>query len=211
MGTTINKPTVTQPGFKAVKVHARWRGCCGLCHGLMFQLSLRFQDAFYWHSLFLLRRGRLWPAKVSRKGWRTRCARRKCKVKSSNVFRSQRRIVSTVHSPQLGQGHTGASYQQCCSDAAWLSLAEQWGQSSPSLFLAPAAGCDHRKEKFSHSCGLILLSLFPFSAYFQYFQTIYGNSIFFCCESSGYTEYTEIGLLKKPHLLWSCSQIWRVA
>lgn len=177
----------------------------------MFQLSLCFQDAFYWHSLFSPRRGGLWPAKVWRKGWRTRYARRKCKDKSSSAFRSWCRIVLTVHSPQLGQGHTGASSQQRCSDAAWLSSAEQWDQSSPSLFLAPAAGCNHQKEKFSQSCGLILLSLFPFSAYFQYFQTIYGNSIFFCSKSSGYTENTEIGLIKKDHLFWSFNQIWRIA
>lgn len=164
----------------------------------MFQLSLCFQYACCWHLLFSPRRGGLWPTKVSRKGWRTRCVRRKCNHKSSHAFRSQCRIVPTVHA--AGQLPSSVVL-------TWL----EWEWPNPLLFLTPA-GCHH--QKFTRSCGLILSSLFPFSACFQYFRgiirwekifkmmksnhkTVYDNSIFFYCESSGNTEYTEIGVIRQ--------------
>lgn len=135
MGTTVNKPTESLNLILKPLKYMQGEEAVVVCVVAWCSSGPCFHDTFYWHSFFSLRWGGLWPAKVPRKGWRPRCVRGKRNHKSSNTLGSQHHIALTIHSPWLGEAHTGTSSQWCCSDTVWLSSAKPWHQSGPSLSL----------------------------------------------------------------------------
>lgn len=161
LGSTFNKPTeslnlILKPlkyvqGKEAVVVCAMvWRSSCP------YVFKMHYTGTASSH------RG------VSRMGWRTRCVRRKCNHKSSDTFRSRHGIVSTVHSPRLGQGHTGASSQPAlfrCS-LAQLGRAVRLIQS----FVAPCCWWRSSKRKIQPKLWSDSFKSFSFLCIFSVFS-----------------------------------------
>lgn len=168
LGSTFNKPTeslnlILKPlkymqGKEAIVVCAMvWRSSCPCVFKMCFTgtaSSHRGEEDC--------------GQPVSRMGWRTRCARRKCNHKSSDTFRSRHGIVSTVYSPWLGQGHTGASSQPALfrRSLAQLGRAVRLIQS----FVAPCCWWRSSKRKIQPKLWSDSFKSFSFLCIFSVFS-----------------------------------------